>query len=49
MGSFTRCTYSRGFSLSHFFIAVFVLSEKVTLLKVLDALFIVAGVGLLGI
>jgi len=37
------------FPLVTFFIAVLVLSEKVTLLKVLGALFIVAGVGLLGI
>lgn len=37
------------FPLVTFFIAVLILSEKVTLLKVLGALFIVAGVGLLGI
>ena len=37
------------FPLVTFFIAVVVLSEKITLLKVLGALFIVAGVGLLGI
>ena len=37
------------FPLVTFFIAVVVLSEKITLVKVLGALFIVAGVGLLGI
>ena len=37
------------FPLVTFFIAVFVLAEKITLMKVLGALFIVAGVALLGI
>lgn len=37
------------FPLVTFIIAVFVLSEKITMAKALGALFVVAGVGLLGI